>query len=67
MITKLAVWWLRKRKVSMVLGFIIDGPIVARENHLVLYNNKHSKDSIVFSKAGDIVYQPNPNNEVGNE
>ncbi|MEH7652311.1 hypothetical protein [Bacillus safensis] len=40
MITKLAIWWLRKRKRSVMIGYeIIEGEIKARYNTALLYDN----------------------------
>ncbi|APP15618.1 hypothetical protein ABH16_04685 [Bacillus altitudinis] len=40
MITKLAIWWLRKRKRSVMIGYeVIEGAIKARNNNALLYDN----------------------------
>ncbi|MGY8620256.1 hypothetical protein ACN6A9_01575 [Bacillus safensis] len=40
MITNLAIWWLRKRKRSVMIGYeVIEGAIKARNNNALLYDN----------------------------
>lgn len=52
MLTKVAIWYLRKRNVSVLIGFLLKGGAIQQDNEKAyLYDNWNNKTSY-YTKSG---------------
>lgn len=58
MITKLAIWWLRKAKKSVVINYVVtEGELQAKQKQVFIYDNDFT-DTVYKDYDGEIVALP---------